>query len=759
MKGCLCVIWLVGVLGCQPGGPRGGRSPWGRVAAVPCASVACERACEGGDLKACTQAAELYWEGANGHTFDPDKSLLYATRGCDGGDGLACAVRGRQHETGIGTEWAPALAVADYEKACTAGAGLGCALLGAMYLRGHGVDADREKALQYGARARALWVAACEGAEPRWCTYAAALTRRGGERRDLAQAFDRRACDLGITEGCVLVQGARLGLGAPERGDVERALSQLCEDGEPTACTFVAAIERRAPRDAGAARRAAELTIRACELGNRDACMEAGILSELGEWVPRDEAAKRHQLGSACERGLAEACLYLAQDAAARAAPQPEIERLDRRGCELGNAEACHDAMGLAMARHDDNAALRFATEACRMDGAAGCRALIERDADLPVVPKYRQLRDYRAVCEAGYTPACERLTRLQAADAAFAHELSDAIRGQDAAAFARLWSGMVEVTGLWFADRACARQFPRDFTLAADRQPAFLRCLATLDARVEPPSGNGDTPVLAYDPGLAVHLGVRGQVVQQLWTDVALIDDPDAASIDPNLLASHLVSGTFDVRLGAGARGAAGAPEGTMSVDLQVCVDRSGRVDGTRIERSTPSSEDYARAVLAASTTWRFTPFLARGKPVRVCAIETFSDSPELQARQRERPARAALTAESGGPPLNVSPSALNAFRIAGRADIVPDDATKTALAKSAIATAQRIRLIGSFKLCISSSGRIQTITALKSTGVPAYDSKLIRDMREGWRYRPFQREGVPSPVCTAVTFIYQQH
>lgn len=751
MKGCLCAIWLVGVLGCQPGGPRGGGSPSRRVAAAPCASGECERACESGDLKACTQAAELYWDGANGHAFDPDRSLRYATRGCDGGDGLACAVRGRQHETGIGTKWAPALAVVDYEKACTAGAGLGCALLGAMYLHGHGVDPDREKALRYAERARALWVAACEGAEPRWCTYAALLTGRDGERGDLARAYDRRACDQGIAAGCVLVQVGRLGLGTGGRDNVERELSRLCEDGEPTACTGLASLERRASRDAGARRRAAELTVRACELGNRDACMEAGVLSDLGEWLPRDEAATRRRFGSACERGLAEACLYLAQDVAARAASEPEIEQLDRRGCELGNAEACCDAMRLAAARQDDDDALRWATEACRMGAAAGCQALIERDAELPVVPNYRQLRDYRAVCEAGHTPACERLTGLEAADAAFAHEVLDAIRDRDAAAFARLWAGRVEVTGLWFADRACARLFSRDFTLTADRQPAFLRCLATLDARVEPPSGNQDTPVLAYDPGLAVHLGVRGRLVEQVWTDAARIDDPDAASIDPDLLASHLVAGTFDVRPGAAAHGATGAPDSVMFVEVQVCVDRSGRVDGTRIERSTPRSEAYARAVLAATATWRFTPFLARGKPVRVCAIEKFSDSPEVQAKQRERSVHTT--------PAVVSPSALNALRIAGHPAITPDDATKTALAQSASATAQRVRLIGSFKLCISSSGRIQAITMLKSTGVPAYDRKLIHDMREGWRYRPLLLEGVPSPVCTVVTFIYEQH
>jgi TPR repeat protein len=757
MKGCVCAIWVVGVLGCQLGGVRG--SPAGRVAAVPCASGECERACEGGNLKACTQAAELYWDGAGGSPFDPERSMRFAARGCDGGDGLACSLRGRQHETGIGTEWAPALAVADYERACTAGAGLGCALLGAMYLRGHGVDPDREKALRYGERARALWVAACEGAEPRWCTYAASLTGRGGEHGDLARAYDRRACDQGFAAGCVLVQGARLGLGTGQLGDVQRELSRLCDDGEPTACTGLASLERRTSRDAGAERRAAELAVRACELGNRDACLEAGIQSELGEWLPRDEAAMRRRLGSACERGLAEACLYLAQDAAARDAPEPEIERLDRRGCELGNAEACRDALGLAAARHDDAAARRFATEACRMGAAAGCQALIERDAELPVVPEYRQLRDYRSVCDVAHPAACERLARLEAAGAAFAREVLDAIHGQDAAAFARLWSGTVEVTGVWFADRACARRFPQDFTLTADRQPEFLRCLATLDAHVEPPGPSHETPVLAYDPGLAIHLGVRGRVVEQIWADVARIEDPDAASIDPDLLASHLVSGTLDVRPGAAARTTAGAPAGAMSVAVQMCVDRSGWVDGTRIERSTPLTAAYARAVLAATATWRFTPFLARGKPVRVCAIKTFSDSPEPQAGHREQPANLAPMAEPGGPPPDVPPTALAAFRITGQLNIVPDDATKTALARAALATAQRVRVVGSFKLCISSSGRIQTITTLKSTGVPVYDSKLLHDMREGLRYRPFLLAGVPSPVCTVVTFIYSQN
>jgi TPR repeat protein len=758
MKGCLLAIWVCGMVACQPGA-RGGAASVGRAAAEPCAPAECERACQDrGEIKACTRAAELYWDGANGHPFDPKRSFRYATRGCDSGDGLACTILGQQRENGIGTEWAPKLAVADYDKACAAGAGLGCALLGAMYFRGHGVDADPEKVLAYVERARTLWSAACQGEEPRWCTHAALLVGSGADAERLAQAYNRRACDHGIARGCVRVLDAQLEFGTAERSGVEGELSRLCHDGEPTACVRLARIEP-AQGDRDALRRAAELTVRACKLGMSEACLEAGILFEAGEYVRQDDAAKQRHLGAACDRGRAEACLYLAQDAATRGAPEREIERLDQRACELGNFEACSDAMRRASAQHDDVAAVRFATEACRMGGDDGCKELIVRDTELPVVPNYQELRYYHAVCDAGHAPACERLAKPEAADAVSTQGVLDAITRQDAPAFAKRLLSRVQVTGLWFADRECARQFSGDFPLTADRQPAFLRCLATLDAHLDPPGKAADTAVLAYEPGLAIHLGIRRGVVEQIWTGAPQIDDADAAPIDADLLASHLVSGTFDVRPEPAA-GAAGRLPPVLLVDLNVCVDPSGRVDRTWIGRSSiPSNEGYARTVQAAVAAWQFTPFVARGKPVRVCAIVPFSDPPEIAQRQRGRLSamRPPSHAGIGGTPLNVPPTSLDALRIAGDKVIAPDDATKTAI--SVKAGPQLVRLIGSFKLCLSSSGRIQSVTSLKTTGVPAYDQKLIRTMRSNWRYRPFMVNGVAAPVCTAVTFIYSQH
>jgi len=103
--------------------------------------------------------------------------------------------------------------------------------------------------------------------------------------------------------------------------------------------------------------------------------------------------------------------------------------------------------------------------------------------------------------------------------------------------------------------------------------------------------------------------------------------------------------------------------------------------------------------------------------------------------------------------PPQNVPPTMLEGSRIAGEKQIVPDDVTKTEIQRSG-----KDKVIGSFKLCLTVAGEIQSVTMLKSTGFAAYDSKIQGKMRGEWRYKPYNVNGKPVPVCTAVTFIYSQ-
>jgi outer membrane biosynthesis protein TonB len=91
---------------------------------------------------------------------------------------------------------------------------------------------------------------------------------------------------------------------------------------------------------------------------------------------------------------------------------------------------------------------------------------------------------------------------------------------------------------------------------------------------------------------------------------------------------------------------------------------------------------------------------------------------------------------------------------RVSGEKNIVPDDVTKTEIARAG----KSDKVVTSFKLCLSASGEISNVTMLKSSGFPAYDSKIQSKMRGEWKYKPYAVNGRAVPVCTAVTFIYSQ-
>jgi len=103
--------------------------------------------------------------------------------------------------------------------------------------------------------------------------------------------------------------------------------------------------------------------------------------------------------------------------------------------------------------------------------------------------------------------------------------------------------------------------------------------------------------------------------------------------------------------------------------------------------------------------------------------------------------------------PPQTVAPTALDANRIAGEKDIVPDERTQSDIFRSGVE-----KVIGSYKVCISAEGSVSAVSQLKSTGFPTYDATILDTIRSKWRYRPFIVNGKAAAVCTAVRFIYLQ-
>ena len=99
------------------------------------------------------------------------------------------------------------------------------------------------------------------------------------------------------------------------------------------------------------------------------------------------------------------------------------------------------------------------------------------------------------------------------------------------------------------------------------------------------------------------------------------------------------------------------------------------------------------------------------------------------------------------------VAPTVLDANRTSGDKEIVPDETTQSEIGRSGMDS-----IGGTFKICLTEDGSINAVTLLKSTGFPAYDNKIQNTIRKNWRYRPIMVSGKPTPVCTAVRFVYHQ-
>ncbi len=304
----------------------------------------CEQRCAAGDAAACARAAELYFEGKNGHALDMARSFRHAARACRAGDAHGCMLAGYHHQDGLGTAWDPGKAVAAYERACAGGSGTACYNLATMYSGGHGVDSDMARANDYTARARAAWEAACKGGEPRWCTNAAFAMDGDGEpstaTRQAMLALDQRACDAQVLIGCVEAARLKVELGELTPTAWIAELERLCSAGEPEACTaaaFTLLEGERLPKEPG---RAIGLLGRACRAGEKHACLRLGIETQLGQVVAKDEAAALRFLAVACDRAAGRACFLMAAKHTARG-DKAETVRSSRRACWMGQAESC----------------------------------------------------------------------------------------------------------------------------------------------------------------------------------------------------------------------------------------------------------------------------------------------------------------------------------------------------------------------------------------------------------------------------------
>lgn len=133
--------------------------------------------------------------------------------------------------------------------------------------------------------------------------------------------------------------------------------------------------------------------------------------------------------------------------------------------------------------------------------------------------------------------------------------------------------------------------------------------------------------------------------------------------------------------------------------------------------------------------------------------AVTSFTALTSLSGDASARVLSRTPAASSVNTSANTSAEApLNVQRVQGDKRITPD-----ALTVAAILRSERSSVIGVFNVCIDSKGDVADISVVRSTRFPAYDAKIQRQVRT-WRYQPVLLGGLPAPVCTKVTFVYQQ-
>lgn len=373
--------------------------------------------------------------------------------------------------------------------------------------------------------------------------------------------------------------------------------------------------------------------------------------------------------------------------------------------------------------------------------------------------------------------------------------DLTQAIRKRNVGAIVKLLDSSVTYDGAWFPDAACTKKFAGTGELERGDVTAFARCLSRVEliATTRKPSG-ARSVLITYAPGIELELGMSA-ASKLSWFGAPGTGGTGKPALTTQAFEELRTAGSTNVddKVRSEIEQQVGTARATATAWFKVCIDATGKVESAAAQEG--SSDKTIAAFATAISDWSFRPFKHRGTAIPACALLLLTYPADvapameiIPARSEPRVARdrdaddddslvegvvdgveggeeggvvgGVIGGIGGSPPppppppppparLNVPPTLLESYRIAGTKAIRPDAATKRAIDKAGN------RVVGSFKLCVDARGMIATVSRLKSTGHAAYDTKIEREMRR-WRYRPYFVNGKAVAVCTAVTFIY---
>jgi uncharacterized protein len=290
----------------------------------------CLSECDAASDDSCVRLGDTFAYGIGGAPRQPARAFTLWQLGCQGGQPRACSLLAAT----LPDRGASSLALLYASKGCAGGDAAGCTELGVMAFLGERTRSSRE-------RAQGLWRYACAGGDGRACAYLG-LWHLADPK--LAEAYFSASCERSSHEGCVgLGLGFETGLlGNPDFGRALRAYLQGCDSGNVAACLFggllieensTQAVHRRhavglyeiacdAPqselcwvdeqRDARWASLygGERLTRRSCS-GNTTralACFNAALSYERGTLGAVDAERAQQRLEQSCQQGFSAAC-------------------------------------------------------------------------------------------------------------------------------------------------------------------------------------------------------------------------------------------------------------------------------------------------------------------------------------------------------------------------------------------------------------------------------------------------------------------
>jgi TonB family protein len=341
--------------------------------------------------------------------------------------------------------------------------------------------------------------------------------------------------------------------------------------------------------------------------------------------------------------------------------------------------------------------------------------------------------------------------------------ESRDSVRGEvvsalakgDTARLKRLVKLPLKASGLWFDSAKCKGFAGRDVVVDAAAFARFVGCIKELGLR-EPIGPNRYVHAI-YGPGVPVYLLIESSEKPR-WVGVmgprAAVGGGDGVvPLEPAVFGANVTGFSREVVPDAALRAKLDAGTTAVSTTLQICVDAKGAIEKVSVTTSA-AEPGFDQLASKAAKAWQVKPFELRGKPVRACTLVNLGYpkqwlKPDIVVEAPPPPPPPGPPGTPTGAP-NVSPTVIEPLRKSGEKNLRPPAETVEQMKADG-----KTKIVGSFKMCLSTAGTVSMVDVLKSTGYSEYDT-LIRLAMVDWTYRPYEVKGKPSPVCTAVTFLY---